>query len=438
LIRIRRTLLVCCVFTAAVTLTQVRAQAQTSTTPAAKLAFAIPKLFGPDGLTLPNPNHLAHFDNDFQANFGPFNSAIGSQLTSLPLPSPASGFTYTFDPALGVYTRSAQSYGPLLAERAETIGKEKFFAGYSFQHFRFGTLDGVDLHSFASVFQHTQTTPDPLIKEDVITTKTFVDTQINQSTAFFTYGLTDRMDVSVAVPFLNARLAVVSDATIQRIGTANDPTIHFFLDANNNPTNHKQFAISGEASGIGDVLVRVKGTVLKTAPAWLALGLDVRLPTGDAYNFLGSGALGLKPFIALSGRTKKLTPHVNVGYQWNDSSPLAGDIFAGTSGHLPNELTYAVGFDAGITKKFSFAADVLGEEVFHAQGLRPITFTAANGTKFADNAFARENHAITNGALGFKVNPVSTLLVSFNVLVQMNDAGLRARVVPLVGLSYSF
>ena len=101
------------------------AQTQTVAAPAAKLAFAIPKLFGPDGLTLPNPNHLAHFDSDFQANFGPFNGAIGSQLTSLPLPSPASGFTYTFDPALGIYTRSAQSYGPVLAERAETIGKEK-------------------------------------------------------------------------------------------------------------------------------------------------------------------------------------------------------------------------------------------------------------------------------------------------------------------------
>src|SRR5258708_8368798 len=198
-------------------------------TAAPKLASGISKLFGPDGLTLANPDHLAHFDSDFQANFGPFNSAIGSQLTSLPLPSPASGFTYTFDPALGVYTRSAQSYGPVLAERAETIGKEKFFAGFSFHHFRFSTLDGVDLRSFASVFQHTQSTPDPFIKQDIITTNTFVDTQIDQSTAFFTYGLDDRIDVSVAVPFVNAKLAVVSNATIQPIGTAPNAPIHFFL-----------------------------------------------------------------------------------------------------------------------------------------------------------------------------------------------------------------
>ena len=412
-------------------------QAQTAVTPT-KLAFAIPKLFGPDGLTLPNPNHLAHFDSDFQANFGPFNGAIGSQLTSLPLPSPASGFTYSFDPALGVYTRSAQSYGPVLAERAETIGREKFFAGFSFQHFRFSTLDGVDLRSFDSVFRHTQTTPDPLIKQDVITTKTFVDTQIDQSTAFFTYGLNDRIDVSVAIPFVNAKLAAVSDATIQRIGTGTDATIHFFVDSNGNPTNHKQFSTSGTASGLGDVLVRLKGTAWKTGPAWLAVGLDVRLPTGDAYNFLGSGALGLKPFVAISGRTKRVTPHVNLGYQWNDSSPLAGDIFTGTKGHLPNQFTYAVGFDAGLGKKFSVAADILGQEVFHAEGVKPITFTAANGAKFADNGFVRQNANVTNGALGFKVNPISTLLVSFNLLVQLNDGGLRSRVVPLVGFSYTF
>ncbi len=416
----------------------VAAVAQTPTNSSTKLAFVIPQLFGPDGLTLPNPTHEAHFDSAFQNNFGPFNSAIGSQLTSLPLPSPASGFTYSFDPALGVYTRSAQSYGPVLAERAETIGKEKFFAGFSFQHFRFGTLDGVSLHNFNSVFQHAQTTPDPIIKEDLITTNTFLDTKIDQATVFFTYGLTDRIDVSVALPFVNANLAVQSLATIQRIGTGTDTTIHYFLDANGNSTDHKTFTNSGSASGLGDVLVRLKGTALKTKPAWFALGLDVRLPTGDAYNFLGSGAVGLKPFIAISGRTKRVTPHVNVGYQWNDSSPLAGDIFTGTSGHLPNQFEYAVGFDAGVNKKFSFAADLLGQEIFHAQGVTTSTFTAANGAQFANTTFQRENATITNGSLGFKVNPIGTLLVSFNVLVQLNDAGLRARVVPLVGFSYTF
>ena len=59
----------------------------------AKLAFLIPDLYGPGGLTLPNPDHEAHFDSSFQQNFGPFNSAVASQLSALPIPSSASGFT---------------------------------------------------------------------------------------------------------------------------------------------------------------------------------------------------------------------------------------------------------------------------------------------------------------------------------------------------------
>jgi len=403
-----------------------------------KLAYLIPQLFGPDGLTLPNPNHLAHFDSDFQANFGPFNTAIGNQLSSLPLPSPASGFTYMFDPALGVYTRSAQSFGPILAERAETIGKDKFTAGFTYQHFRFTSIDGVDLNSLPSVFQHTQTTADPEIKKDIITTNTRLDSQIDQFTAFFTYGLADRVDVSVAIPVVDAKLSAVSAATIRRIGTSTDPTIHFFLDQNGNATDHKTFSANGTASGLGDVLVRVKTTAFEAKAVWLGAGVDVRLPTGDPYNFLGSGTPGLKPFVILSGRSQKVTPHINVGYQWNSSSVLAGDIFQGTRGHLPNQLTWAAGFDAGIRKNFSFAFDMLGQTVFHASAVQPFTFAAANGTTWADTTFIRENSNIINGSAGFKVNPISTLLISFNVLFKVNDAGLRSPAVPLVGLAYSF
>lgn len=427
-----KTLIVICVLSA-----MALAQSSTTATPS-KLAFLIPNIYGPDGLVLPNPNHEAHFESDFQANFGPFNTAIGSQLTSLPLPSPASGFTYTFDPALGVYTRSGESYGPILAERSETIGKEKFFAGFSFQHFGFNTLDGLDLHDIPSVFRHSQTTADPIIKRDIITTRNFIDAQIDQSTLFFTLGLSDRVDVSVALPFVSAKVAAISTANIQRIGTASDPTIHYFLDSNGNNTTQKQFTASGTASGIGDVLVRVKGTLVAGKVAWLGVGLDTRMPTGDAYNFLGSGTLGLRPFATLSLRAKRLTPHVDLGYQWNGSSVLAGDIFAGTKGHLPNQFTYAAGFDAGVNKKLSLAFDVLGAEIFHPQSIQSRTFTAADGTTYPDSIFVKDDINVTNGSVGFKVNPIGTVLVSFNVLFKMNDAGLRSRVVPLVGFSYTF
>ena len=403
-----------------------------------KLAFILPDLYGPVGLTLPNPDHEAHFDSAFQTNFLPFNIAVATQLTSLPIPSPASGFTYNFDAALGVYRRSGQSFGPILAERAETIGKGKFFFGFSHQQLSFDTLDGLDLRKVPSVFTHQPGAPEPAIGQDLITTENFIDIRIGQTTSFFTYGLHDRLDISVALPYLTASMNVSSDATIQRIGTATRPNIHFFLDANGNNTNRGQFNAARTASGIGDVICRVKGTVLRTGPAWLALGVDLRAPTGDEYDFLGSGALGAKGFAALSIRSKHLSPHINVGYQWNDSSVLAGDIRTGQKGHLPNQFIYAVGFDAGVSEKLTLAFDVLGAHIYKARRVRQETFTAANGRIFPQIGFDQRAVNITNAAAGFKVNPISTLLVSFNLLMKVNDAGLRDRVTPLVGMSYSF
>src|SRR5437762_6632386 len=118
-----------------------------------KLAFLIPHLFGQTGLVvdsearLPNgQTHSAHFNSAFQAEFTQFNVALASQLTGLPIPSPASGFTYTLDPSLGLFNRSTKSFGPLLSERADTIGKGKVSIGVHYQRFTFDKIEGVDVN----------------------------------------------------------------------------------------------------------------------------------------------------------------------------------------------------------------------------------------------------------------------------------------------------
>src|SRR5215472_18350167 len=87
------------------------------------LAAFIPTFFGPHGLDLETGiPHFAHFESQALTNIGAFNTAFASQLTALPVPSPASGFTYSYDPSSGVFKRSTESFGPILADRAETIG----------------------------------------------------------------------------------------------------------------------------------------------------------------------------------------------------------------------------------------------------------------------------------------------------------------------------
>src|SRR5262249_42969886 len=116
------------------------------------LATLFQDVYGPTGLTLSSDdvqldgsNHAAHFNSAFQSDFRLVNIALTSQLTAVPLPSPASGFTYKFDPATGTFVRSTRSFGPILTERADTIGKGRVAFGFSLQFFSFDHLDGVPL-----------------------------------------------------------------------------------------------------------------------------------------------------------------------------------------------------------------------------------------------------------------------------------------------------
>src|SRR5882757_11322310 len=54
------------------------------------LACAIPNLYGPYGLVLPIADRSSHFLASYQENFMALNSEIATQLTLLPLASPAS------------------------------------------------------------------------------------------------------------------------------------------------------------------------------------------------------------------------------------------------------------------------------------------------------------------------------------------------------------
>jgi hypothetical protein len=409
-----------------------------------KLAQLIPNLFGPGGLKvdstakLPDGStHSAHFNSAFQAEFTQFNIALASQLAAIPLPTPASGFTYTFDSSLGVFQRSTQSFGPILTERAETIGKAKFTFGVTYQYFSFDTLEGVPLTDVPAVFTHD----DAQLgggRSDVVTTNNAIDASIDQTVAFLSYGLGSRVDLSVAVPFVTVNLAATSHAEIQRIGTASSPATHYYDDGLGDLGIDHTYASSGHASGIGDVVVRLKANPVHNDAVALALGVDGRFPTGDEQNLLGLGAFGVKPFVVLSFSQGRVSPHVNVAYLWNGKSVLAGDVAKGTKKDLPDQVQYAVGVDVGAARRLTLAFDFMGTYVINSPRLIQEVFTAANGHAFPQIGFVTDSYNLANGAAGLKFNPVGRLLVDVNVLFKLDSAGLRDKVTPLVGIEYAF
>lgn len=413
------------------------ARAQDST----KLANVIPTLFGQNGLTLPVGFHSAHFQRGAQESFAPFNTAVGSQIAQLPLASPASGFVYTVNRALGVVEQSSQTFGPIMTERAETIGRHRFYFGFSYQWFHFNSIDGIDLDAVPGIMLHDQTAAHPAYEQDYVTTQTSIDLKLHQMTAFATFGVTDRLDVSVAIPYVNARLGVISDATIQRVAPPSTQfgEAHFFDPADRQNSIFRVYSNHNTASGIGDVTFRVKGTAWRGESSAFALAADFRAPTGDEYNFLGAGAYGVRPFVAYSITHGRIAPHFNLGYQINGSSVLAGSALNGIKAHLPNVLTYAAGVDLAPFRAVTFAADFLGERVFKGQGLEVRSVGPDPlGRTFRDARLQPHSYNLNSGAVGAKISIYKTLLLTANALFRLNDSGLKANVVPLVGLSYAF
>jgi hypothetical protein len=409
-----------------------------------KLAFLIPHLYGPTGLVVDSEarlpsgqTHSAHFNSAFQAEFTQFNVALASQLTGLPIPTPASGFTYTLDPGLGLFTRSTKSFGPLLSDRADTVGRHKLSVGVHYQRFTFDKLEGEDLDSIPAVFTHDS--PAPGGRDDVVTTTNAIEARVSQLTTYLNFGVTSWLDAAVALPLVSTDLDVRSTATVRRIGTSANTAIHFFRDANGGFGDSRSFQSSGSASGIGDVVLRLKARATSLGPVAVGLGVDSRLPTGDEMDLLGAGAWGVKPFLVLSGSSRSFTPHATVGYEWNGESTLAGDPVTGTKEKLPRQLTFSGGVAVAVTGNLTLAADLIGRRILDARRLVPTTFHALDGrTTFPDISFVRRSENELSGAVGFKFNPRGRLLIDANVLFSLDDHGLRDSVTPLIGLEYGF
>jgi hypothetical protein len=344
------------------------------------------------------------------------NAQVATALTtSVPVPSPASGFTYSFDSPTGTFVRSTESFGSVLAERADTIGRNHLGFGVVYQRFHFNQVDGQNLDNVQVL--------NPFGGNIFAVQKYNFNLIANQVTLFADYGLTSRVDVSIGIPIA---------------------TIHYGLNLHGSivgsPSGPLAFQASGTrgASGIGDVNLQFKGILKRWEHAGLAFATTVRLPSGDAYNALGSGALGIKPFLVYSLDYKRISPHVNVGYEWNGRSILAGDILARTKRALPGQIPYAVGFDAGVNKRITLAFDLLGQEMIHADRVLPPTaIQLPDGSDVSSIAFGRHSYNITNGAIGLKVSAAGRLLVIFNLLFRLNDGGIRSTVAPLIGLSYT-
>jgi hypothetical protein len=409
------------------------------------LSELLPRFFAPSRpVTLAETGHQAHFGSQpaALATMTLLNRGIATQLSTFPLGSSSGGFSYVFDPSLGVFSRSSESFGPLFAERANTVGKGKVSLGTNFVHSTFDAFEGLSLKNgdatFVLVhedFNRDGSLGEPYFEGDIIEANLFLNLKADTAVTFFNYGVTEKIDVGLAVPVQRVEMGARLRYHISHLATANDTFLVHTFGATGDYDDRND---SGEAQGLGDVLVRAK--YRPWSARGFAAAVDIRLPTGDETQLLGSGATQVKMYAIASGMGARFSPHVNAGYtiSWGGSSAI---------GALPNEINMAAGFDGAIHRRLTVTADLVGRTLRRADrvvvGEKTYEYHT-NGSSQIKTAVRPDITSVKGdlnlllSSFGVKLNPFGRLLLSGNLLLTPSKRGLQDFMTPVVSLDYSF
>src|SRR4029077_5325630 len=125
-------------------------------------------------------------------------SAVGTQVSQVPTPSPASGIIFSFGPQGLTQEREL---GPIFSEQPKTVGEHKLYLAFTYQFFEF---DGIDRVSLKHIPLQINGCKDGAVPPcgPFIRTQSRLDLDVQQFTAYATFGLSKRIDVSVAIPIV--------------------------------------------------------------------------------------------------------------------------------------------------------------------------------------------------------------------------------------------
>jgi hypothetical protein len=376
--------------------------------------------------------HGSHFLPDLAAGNGAIlgflDAAIASNASNVPLSASSSGVTFKFVGGLPV--RTSGSLGPVFGERAQTLGRGRFVVGANLSGLDFSSLRGVPLDRIVLNFSHQDVPPaglgQPLRENDVLQVRLDLNLNLTVSTFFATYGLTDRLDLGIAVPLVHTSLQGRSVGQFIPFGI---PTSHFFAGDSLHPVLTASAATFGSATGLGDVALRLKGNLRSTEKLGLAFMADARLPTGSQADMTGAGHLSIRALAIASARFGDFSPHLNLGYALRTGTDR-NDGFLATAG-----------FDQPVAPWATMAVDVISEWQIGASGLvLPHTVVyefPVERTVEPTNIPEMRDHRV-NGAFGFKFRTPGGPILVTNALVPLRRGGLQANLVWTIGLDANF
>jgi hypothetical protein len=364
------------------------------------------------------------------------NSAIAAQVSQLPLTSSSAGTVVVYKSGVPI---TYDNLGPILTDRARTVGRHHLFLSFSASQFLFTNLDGLQINKLP--FSYLAVSQDQ--KTNIYTTEQLnVHFKIDQYIAIATYGINNKLDVSIILPIERVSIGAATSNTNEYlvVNATNIGSGPFPVGPGYSP---------GTASGIGDITFNAKYVVKALERITFTAGLNVRTPTGDDRNYLGSGAWGVNPYGVFS-YLAKVSPHVRMGYEWNTDTELNPNLTRSGNLALPGGLQYDIGADYAFKKYLTFAGDLMGDQYQNASrlvlSLPSITYLLGPpnppDTKMTVTlptvTSVTSTYWINDISAGFKWRPYRTLIFSGNTLFQLNNVGMRSRPAPLLGVSYQF
>ena len=399
--------------------------AAAQTARASDLSALLTDLYGGDGIVLDTTtfngtSHAPHFSADSLAQLNRLSGDLSGALGLFAFNSTAASFT--FDLELGVPVRSTDSLGPILAERATTIGEGRLSVGYSYNRVEYKQFNGRALDSLHLFFTHEDVNGDGVLGpnpnanppqlSDVETDLVQVDLDVELAqdvhTLYANYGVSRNFDLGIAIPIVSVDLSARAHASVVRNAT-NPPStsVHNFASPPTGLEDLPDSAVRGSASGIGDLLLRGKVQVRRSEGSWPALAVvgQVVAPTGDEDDLLGTGGWRGMGMLVADRTFDQASAHLNVGYEIAE-------------GHGRDNLRYLAGVDVRLHPRVTAVADIVGR--WQPSG-------AAASRSLVDSAF------------GAKIDVFRSVVVATNFIVPLNRShGLRPNFIWALGLEYTF
>ncbi len=376
--------------------------------------------------------HGEHFIPAAEQNggvlIGLIASSIAISVSNTPIASSSSGTTFRFEG--GVPVKTSTSAGPIFAERAQTLGKGRFFASLNVTSTTFERLRGIPLSNMQFNFTHenvapTDTMGKPIFENDLVQVQVAFNASTIVSTASLTWGIVDGLDLGVVVPFVHVSESGTSLAQILPISGTN---VHFFGDTAN-PVLTATSSTQGNASGLGDVGARLKINIAQTSHVGVGMFVDARFPTGNADDLLGSGKFMGRGLGIVSATWGNFNPHVNFGYTLRDAPDQN------------NSVSLVAGFDQLVSSFATMALDVLGDWRVGQNELQippPVVYQfpytrSVNVT----NIPANEDNYLSL-AFGFKFQTQAGMRIVANGLFPLRNSGMQPSATWTGGIEYNF